>query len=156
MRFSTKDLMVSVTPQLGKDAQLCVFHTTICLKPTLYCHYPTIQPCQAHTSLLCCNIGTLDCRGITRHGCGGFGSCGGPGGSACDTTYVCPGSWWEIEHIEDLVTIKEDLRQVMTKLDEIEKVGLPSQFETRAHAEAAEAALAQALEHVRAQKLKLK
>lgn len=161
MRFKTKDLMVSLTPEvLDKDAKLCIFRTTICVNPSAFCRFPTNDPCVAHTSLACCVRGTrLTCfnfSDLTVTGCGAFGSCGGPGGSACDTTYVCPGSWWEIEHIEDLVAIKDELRQVITQLEGIEKSGLPSRFETLADANAAEEALSQALEQVRAQKKGLK
>jgi hypothetical protein len=158
-RFRTQDLLVSLTPRIAaEEAQRCILHTTICIRPTNWCRYPTEFPCVAHTSLACCHNFTFPCPNfsIPRGGCGVFGSCGGPGGSACDTTYVCPGSWWEIENIEDLVTVKDELKQVLTRLDEIEHKGLPSQFDSLADAQAAEAALTQALEQVRAQKKGLK
>ena len=158
--FRTQDLLVSLQPKIGagQDAQLCIFNTTICVRPSAYCRFPTNVPCIANTSLACCNYFSNNCGriSITATGCTAFGSCTGPGGSACDTTYVCPGSWWQIDTVEDLAAIREDLKQLLTQLDTINEKGLPSQFATRADAEAAEAALASALEQVRAQKKDLK
>lgn len=151
MRFRTKDLLVTFNPKIGQAAVHCTLQSTVCFSPTMFCKRFTKLPCIHHT----CGFFSVDCR-ITKEGCGMFASCGGPGGSACDTTYICPASYWEIESIEDLVAVQGELREVLTHLESLEKRGLPSQFESRADAEAAEQALSEALEQVRAQKEQLK
>lgn len=152
MRFRTKDLMVTFSPNIAKELDTrCVFRTTICLNPTVTCHYPTVVPCAFHTTITACRQFT--CGFVTHTACRFTDF---PTNTPCNPTYTCPGSWWEIETIEDLVSIKEELRQTIAQLDELQQTGLPSQFASRAEAEKAEAALSQALEQVRAQKKNLK
>lgn len=148
MRFKSKDLMVSISPNVEIDeqriAELCLGGTAICIKPTL-------DPCFNRTFWGCGGCSILISRGCI------FNSCGGPGGSACDPTYIpCPGSFWQIEDPGDLVKVKEELRGLLKEVERLEEKGLPTQFQTRGEAEAAEQALEGALDHVRRQKKNLK
>lgn len=154
MPFSNKDLLVSVLPKLGIDAaqiaKLCLLRTFICRQPT-FCFHAT-----------CIRIGSL-CAGcslfiteITGGGCQVLRSCG-PGGSACDPTIFCAGSDpFVIEDLEDLVTLRGELQSTLEQLNQIEKSGLPSSIQTKAQADEIEGNLTAALEHVRAQRKKIK
>lgn len=162
MQFRTKDLLVTALPKAALTevelAKLCLFHTAICHFPT-YCHAPTLwcEPCSIRISQCFCSLhGTFGC---------GFGNSCGPGGSACDPTIItcvgtrgCPGSLdpWLIRDKEDLVAIRKDLQETLTRLDAIEKEGSVGPVHTRAEADALEASLTAALEQVRAQKANLR
>jgi hypothetical protein len=155
MRFKSKDLMVSVSPNVEIDreaaAKLCLGGSRICIRPTLD---PCIgitwwgcDPCTFRVSCACTIRGSW--------GCGAFNSCG-PDRSTCDPTIFCQGaSIWEIENPEDLVTLRDELKGLIRQLDTLEAEGLPSQFNTRDQADAAEQALESALEEVRRQKKNL-
>jgi len=160
MRFTTKDLMVSVSPT--QAAKLCALHTTICFSPTINCFN---HSCGFHTcGAFSCRVVTLNCFGCSvliseitgAKGCAIGNSCG-PGGSACDPTAInCPGTWVEIDNPADLVTLKDELTAVIKQLEVFQKEGLPSQLKTKADAEQMETALTAALEQVRAEKKNLK
>lgn len=157
MRFTTKDLMVTVSP--AQAARFCALHTTICINPTLHCFN---HSCGFHTcGYFSCKVLTGNCFDCSiavsgQQGCGFQHSCG-PGGSACDPTRItCPGTWFEIENPADLVTLKTELTAVIKQLDAIQKEGLPSQIRTMAEADEMEAALTSALEQVRAEKKNFK
>ncbi|HEX4955152.1 MAG TPA: hypothetical protein VF017_17310 [Thermoanaerobaculia bacterium] len=179
MRFKTKDLLVTVLPQAERlDPELakrCLLNTRICTSPTLcrapslciqptcaapslQCH-PAISQCARCSLLVSCGHCTqlqsipCDCSLIASIPCGGF-SCGG--GSACDPTLACGLSDIIIENIEDLVTIKNELRETLKALEQMEAKGLPSAFSSRDEAEAIEKSLEEALAQVRAQKKNLK
>lgn len=152
---------------------LCAGHTlchnpTLCPQPTLcqqpsvcqptVCHSPSCHgvslctPCSQLISCLGCSVN------ITNIGCG-FGNSCGAGGSACDPTVFCFGSGepWFVEHLEDLVSLRADLKETVAQLDRIEKAGeLTSSIKTRAEAEALEASLTEALKNVQAAKKGLK
>ena len=164
------------TPQSGCPVHTLCQNPTLCHNPSL-CHYPTLcqnpsvcQPTVCHT--LSCHypsvcgpcsqlISCLGCSLKITHitvGCG-FGNSCGAGGSACDPTDFCFGSGepWVIEHLEDLVSLRADLRETVAQLDRIEKAGdLTSSIKTRAEAEALEASLTEALKNVQAAKKGLK
>lgn len=160
MRFTSKDLMISVSP--AQVAKFCALHTTICFNPTLHCfnHSCGFVTC----GFFSCRYVTVNCFECSiaisqipgGPGCNFQHSCG-PGGSACDPTKIgCPGTWFEIENPADLVTLRTELAAVIKQLDVLEKEGLPSQLRTKADAEHMEAALTAALEQVRAEKKTLK
>lgn len=163
MRFKTKDLMVSLGPklELGEaDRQFCLTNTRICVNPSLVCRQPTIE-CVNRTHITCFG-GTFTCSPCSLQvtcnrtfDCGG-NSCG-PGGSACDPTIFCGGSWtdWVIEDLEDIAAVKKELTETLAQLEALETKGLPSGIRTKADAEAIERSLTEALEQVRAQKKRL-
>jgi hypothetical protein len=150
MQFKVKDTLVTVLPkgEAALDLQkICLWRTRICLNPTL-CARPTFcAGCTIHFTCLCSH---------RTFGCG-FGNSCGPGGSACDPTYFCIASEpFVIRDLEDLVTLRGELRETLTRLDEIEKAGLASGIASKAEAEELEQNLNEALEQVRAAKKKLK
>jgi hypothetical protein len=156
MPFANKDLLVSVLPKLGigadQIAKICLFRTYICRFPTWCFHATCLRwgtNC-GHCSFLLSITGG-------GGGCGFQNSCG-PGGSACDPTIFCAGGSdpFVIEDLEDLVTIRGELRATLAKLDEIEKGGLQSSLTNRADADALERQLSEALDHVRKRKEGLK
>lgn len=152
MRFKTKDLSVSVSPNRELDPEiakkLCIWQTRICIRPTLI-------PC-GFGGITDCGICSFDCTFRGTVGCGAFKSCGGPGGSACDPTFIpCGYSYWNIEDPADLVTLREELNDVLQQVERLEKEGLPTQFQTREQVEQAEKALEGALEELRRQKKQL-
>ncbi|MEP6618674.1 MAG: hypothetical protein ABJE47_05150 [bacterium] len=159
MKFNTKDLMISVNPA---QAKFCALHTTICFSPTLQCfnHSCGFVTCGffscRYVSTNCFECSIAISRSPGGQGCGVQNSCG-PGNSACDFTQVgCPGSWYEIGDMGDLVTLKDELTAVLKQLEVVQKEGLPGQIRTKADAEQMEAALTTALEQVRAEKKNLK
>jgi hypothetical protein len=156
MRFKAKDLLVTISPNLEINPELvkkfCIWRTRICIRPSIWpCHWVTWH-CRPCTFLFtwcgpCSFVGTA--------GCGQFNSCG-PDGSVCDPTIFCAGhSVFEIEDPADLVTLREELNDVLQQLDRLEKEGLPSQFNTPEQAAQAEQALEAALEDIRRQKKNL-
>jgi hypothetical protein len=160
MKFTTKDLMISVSP--AQAAKFCALHTTICFNPTFQCfnHSCGFVTCgyfscrYISTNCFDCSIAISQIPG--GQGCGFQHSCG-PGFSACDPTKItCPGTWIEIGDPADLVTLKEELTTVLKQLDTFQKEGLPGQLRTKADAEEMEAALTSALDQVRAEKKNLK
>lgn len=186
MRFRTKDLLVTVLPKAEAASQelakVCLLHTAACINPTL-CHIPSLclspTQCPYHTlcriptlchhpslcgpcsQLISCPGGT--CIGgtciQTQGGCGFFGSCGGPGGSACDPTYFCIGGSqepWFLRDREDIVALRAELQETLKQLDELEKSGIEGEIRSKADAEAMERSLTEALEKVQALKKKLK
>jgi hypothetical protein len=161
MQFKTKDLLVTVVPKAAANedlAKVCLLHTVVCLHPT-FCQGGSL----CFTQSLC--RGTLcgqcsqfiSCPGCSLHftgGCGLFNSCG-LDRSVCDPTIYCMGATrdpYVIENREDLITLRADLKETLSKLDQIEKAGLPSVIRSKADAEALEASLTEALEQVRAAK----
>lgn len=187
MRFKTTDLMVTVLPrpEVSKElAQVCLFHTKICRHPTFNCpgcsllvtclgcsanptchcsFVPSCVGCSIAFTCLGCSVAISQCGTgcsvLASIGCPG-NSCG-PGGSACDPTYVtCFGGSRDpfvIEHLEDLATLRADLQETLKQLDVLEKEGgLQSGIGSKADAEAMEKALTQALEQVRKAKDTLK
>jgi hypothetical protein len=153
MQFSTKDLLVTVLPKTGVSvgdlAKICLFHTKICTYPT-FCHYRT---CLFGGTYGCGFVSCGHCSIQFTGGGGGcqlFQSCGGPGGSACDPTYICyaSGDPYIIKDLEDLVTLRTELQETLKKLDEVEK-GLGSAFSTKAQADVIERGLTDALEQVK-------
>jgi len=150
------------TPSACHQPTLC--HTpSVCQSPTL-CHQPTFchQPTLCHQPTICgpCSqlISCVGCSVNVSGGCGVLNSCG-PGGSACDPTIFCAGSFepWFVENVEDLVSLRADLKETVAQLDRIEKAGqLSSLIKTRADADALEASLTEALKTVQAAKKGLK
>lgn len=142
MPFSNKDLMLSVLPRLGIDAErlakLCIFRTNICRWPT-FCN----ASCPRYLSY--CNA----CSMLVSVQTGCFGNSCGAGGSACDPTQFCFGSEpFVIQDLEDLVTIKAELAQTIKQLDAMTADGLTSGITTAAQADEMEASLKQQLEHI--------
>ena len=153
MQFKTKDLLVSVVPKTQIDvkdiAKVCYIHTRLCLSPT-FCVGGTLQ-CHPCTFVVTCNCTV---RGTV--GCGFDNSCG-PGGSACDPTIFCFGSDpFIIEDLEDLVTIRKELQETLTRLEEVERRGQVFSIRSKAQAEDIEQSLTQALEQVRRAKENLR
>ena len=162
MQFKTKDLLVTVLPAgIAKENILCLFQTHICKSPTIigcaihgtfcalratYCGF-----CSLRVTCGYCSIA------FSGGGCYLFNSCGGPGGSACDPTYICYGSGdpYVIENLEDLATLRTELQATLKSLDAIEKEGLPGSIGSKSEAETLERGLTAALEQVRAAKKKL-
>ena len=139
MRFKTKDLLVSVTPNLEIDeklqAQLCIWRTRICIWPTRFCR---IFTCGFGT----CPLGSIGCR---------FG--GSCFHSGCDFTIdPCGNSVWVVEDPADLVTLRDELKGVLAEVDKLQKEGLPTQLSSRSEIDAAEEALEGALAELRRQK----
>jgi hypothetical protein len=150
MQFKVKDTLVTVLPKgegIADLHKICLWRTRICLNPTL-CHRPTFCfGCTIHITCLCSH---------RTFGCG-FGNSCGPGGSACDPTIFCYASEpFVIHDLEDLVTLRGELKETLTRLDEIEKAGLASGIGSKAEAEQLERNLSEALEQVRAAKKNLK
>jgi hypothetical protein len=153
MKFRTKDLLVSVLPKAELDAadiaKICALHTRICFSPTL-CVGGTFQcrPCTLVVTCACTFRGTF--------GCGAFNSCG-PDGSVCDPTIFCAGASepWIIEDLEDLVTLRKELKDTLARLDEVERGGQLG-IRTKADAEVLERSLTEALEQVKKAKANLK
>ena len=189
MRFKTTDLLVTVLPklELNKEAlKVCLLHTIICKHPTFGCQQCSIfvscVQCSVAASCRGCSIAISNCTGcsliVSCAGCtvaisggchtgcsvlasvGCFGNSCGPGGSACDPTFVtCFGGSRDpfvIEHIEDLVALKADLQDTLKQLEVIQKQGLPSAIGSKADAELMEKNLTEALEQVRAAKKGIK
>jgi len=188
MRFKTTDLLVTVLPrpELNRDlAKVCLLHTKICRYPTFNCSgcsllvtclgcstNPTCYGCSLFHSCGHCSV-AFSCIGCSvaisqcGTGCsvlasiGCFGNSCGPGGSACDPTFIpCGGGSRDpivIEHLEDLVALKADLQDTIKQLDAIQKEGgLTSSLGSKADAEALEKSLTEALDQVRAAKKTLK
>jgi len=150
MRFKTKDLMVSISPNLEIDAELaaklCLWRTRICIRPTLdpCWHSFGCHPCTWRFSCLCSVRGTV--------GCGQFNSCG-PDGSTCDPTIFCGGhTGFEIEDPADLVTLQGELKDVLRRLDQLQEEGLPAQLSSTSELDAAEEALKGALAEIQRQR----
>lgn len=165
MSFKNRDLLVNLLPQgaidAGKLARICLFRTNICRWPT-FCFHRTCVNFASFNCGVCSVLATIHCGqcsflGTGGGGCGVLNSCG-PGGSACDPTIFCGGASdpFVIEDLEDLVTLRRELQETLTRLDEIQKEGLASSIQTRADAEAMERSLTEQLEHVRRQKEGLK
>lgn len=169
MQFRAKDTLVTVLPKASADigdlAKVCLFHTGICINPSIVCHYCTWFH---HTCLGCTHF--ITCRWCTNYftggctqwtfqpggGCNFLASCGA-GGSACDPTQFCVASEpFVIRDKEDLVTLRSELQDTLKKLDELEKTGLASGIGSKAEAEEIERGLTEALEQVRAAKKNLK
>ena len=138
------------------------------------CHGCSLQPtcigcsvgitcygCSVAISCFGCSVAITNCGGCTvlaSIGC--FGNSCGPGGSACDPTFVtCFGGSRDpfvIEHLEDLVALRAELNDTLKQLDVIQKEGVPSGIASKAEAEAMEKSLTEALEQVREAKKTLK
>lgn len=169
MEFKTKDLLVTVLPKpdmADKElAKVCLLRTVICRNPTIHCAAPSLcftltRTCHGNVTFCrCTNYITWGCRPISFDGCTVFLSCGGPGGSACDPTYItCFGGSRDpfvIEHLEDLVSLRGELQATLKSLDAIQKEGLPSAISSKTDAETLERGLTEALERVRAAKKNL-
>lgn len=161
-RFKTKDLMVNVAPKAevaaADLAKLCALHSHICFAPT-FCHQFTCHPFLSHCphySIGCghcsflpslcgrCSqfISQIECPGITAECTAGS-----------KITIFDPTIF--IRDREDIAVVREQLRETLAKLDEIERGGLPGDIQTRAEADAVEAGLKEALEQVQAAKKKL-
>jgi uncharacterized protein involved in exopolysaccharide biosynthesis len=85
-------------------------------------------------------------------------SCG-PGRSACDPTIFCPGGSRDpfvIQYIEDLVALRDELKETLERLGAIEKEGLPSSIGSKAEADALEQSLNEALKQVKAAQAKFR
>lgn len=134
MRFKTKDLLVTVLPKAQFDGEqlkkLCFVWTRFCTYPTFHC--PLLSRWEGG-------------------GCRFFLSCGGPGGSACDPTFIdCFASDYRvIEDLEDLVTLRKELTESLQRLDAVEKAGLTGAIRTKADADVLEGSLQAALEEVK-------
>ncbi len=170
MQFRAKDTLVTVLPKAaavdaGDLAKICLFHTGICINPTLHCPHLT---CFNNTCFGCSAF--ITCRWCSNHFTGGCGNCSllasvgcgfahscGAGGSACDPTQFCYASEpFVINDLEDLVTLRSELQATLKRLDEIEKTGLTAGISSKAEADEIEAGLNAALEQVRAAKKNLK
>ncbi len=66
MPFKIKDLMIDVATTADRGVAN-LYHP--CLLPSIFCRYPTVQPCALHTTL-CFN---LSCAGVSYQTCQ-FGS----------------------------------------------------------------------------------
>jgi len=60
-----------------------------------------------------------------------------------------------VQTVEDLTRLRGELQDTLKQLDALQKEGLPSQFATKADAEAVEQSLNEALKQVREAKEKL-
>jgi hypothetical protein len=156
MPFKNTDLAVSVLPHLAFDpakiAQFCALRTWIC-------HWPTFCGVSCPKVISYCGRCSLLMTEITGGGCHILHSCG-PGGSACDPTFV-PGCVagsepFVIQHAEDLVTLRAELTRTLQQLDDLAKEGLPSAITSRAQADQLEQQLKQQLDMVRKAKESLK
>jgi len=168
-QFRAKDTLVTVLPKASVDigdlAKVCLFHTGICINPTIHC-----RPCTlVHTCIGCTYF--ITCRWCSHYytggctnwtfqgggGCGFLNSCGA-GASACDPTQFCVASEpFVITDKEDLVTLRTELQDTLKRLDELEKTGLAaSGITSKAEADEIERGLTEALEQVRAAKKNLK
>lgn len=162
-RFKTKDLMVNVAPKAevaeADLAKVCALHTYLCFAPT-WCFHHTCNPWLSHCphhSIFCyhcsfvpslcgrCSqfISLVECPGITAECTAGS-----------KITIFDPTIF--IRDREDIAVVREQLRETLAKLDELERGGLPGDIQTRAEAESIEAGLKEALEQVQAAKKKLK
>ena len=159
MQFKTKDLLVTVLPAgIAKENLLCLFQTHICKSPTIIGCYIYGTLCGYRGTCGFCSLMTCRfCSIAISGGCYLNNSCGGPGGSACDPTYICYGTGdpYVIENLEDLATLRTELQATLKSLDAMEKEGLPGSIGSKSEAEAMERGLTAALEQVRAAKKKL-
>ena len=160
MQFKTKDLLVTVLPAgIAKENLLCYFFTHICRSPTIIGCYIHGTLCGYHGTCGICSLrfSCEPCSVAISGGCHFFNSCGGPGGSGCNPTYICYGSGdpYVIENLEDLATLRTELQATLKSLDAMEKEGLPGSIGSKSEAEAMERGLTAALEQVRAAKKKL-
>src|SRR5262245_47877180 len=117
MQFATKDLLVTVLPRsavaIPELPKLCLFQTRVSTYPT-FCHY---RSCLFGGTYGCGYCGSFhitcgNCSLAFSGGCQMFSSCGGPGGSACDPTYITclqTGDPFIIRDLEDLVTLRTEL-----------------------------------------------
>lgn len=156
MHFKTKDLLVTVLPKATEDLlKACLFGTHICRHPTFCINATRICGAVSFCRFNSCG-GITDFCNPRSFGC--FPNSCGRGGSACDFTDFCGGSldWIVVEHMEDLVALKAELKETLTQLDAIEKQGLPSKISSMAEADALERSLKEALDQVSKAKSKLK
>ena len=169
--FRTQDLVINALPKEHAAAlRLCVWGTRICFRPTIHCGFPTIYTCWRWTWITCwqwtpCPFAT--CYGFTCPGatCPGFtaqchiGTLPGPGcpaGSRIEITeaftdLVNPATI-VINDVADIRTLRSQLQDVVTQLDEMERsgmdVGMAGDLDEQ------EKQLKQALEDVQAQRKK--
>ena len=151
MQFKVSDTLVTVLPKgdaASLDlAKICFLHTRICLHPT-FCANPSLCFGCTHQITCFCSFRSFGC---------GFGNSCGAGGSACDPTQFCAATEpFVIHDKEDLVSLRAELKETLTRLEKIEAEGLPSAIRTVAEAEQIERGLTEALEQVRAAKKKIK
>lgn len=155
MRFKSKDLTVTLSPSREHDGEarekLCVGGSVICLSPTIKpCLHPTWWGCDPCTFKI-----TFDC--FRSGGCGWNNSCGWDRSTCDPTIFPCAGfSRFVLEDPADLVTLKEQLQDLIQEIDKVDVDSFGPQFGSAAEAEQAEAALEEALDKVRSQKKNLK
>jgi hypothetical protein len=167
--FRTQDLVINALPKEHAAAlRLCIWGTRICLRPTIHCGFPTLFTCWRWTWITCwqwtpCPFAT--CYGFTCLGatCPGFtaqchiGTFPGPGcpaGSRLEpgdilTDLVNPATI-VINDVADIRTLRTQLQDVMTQLDEFEKGGFD--VGTSGDLDEQEKYLKQALEDVQARR----
>ena len=161
MQFKTKDLLVTVLPKAeiseAELAKYCLFRTNICRHPTLCANFTC--PAGSVYCGLCSWLSPCHCSVAITDGCGLHGeaiSC--LPGTKCFVTNYCPAASrdpYVIESLEDLTTLKTELKATLKSLDSIEKEGLTASIASTKDAEALERSLTEALEQVRAAKKKL-
>ena len=166
--FRTQDLVINAMPKEFAEAlRLCIWGTRICIRPTVHCGFPTIYTCWRWTWITCWRYTCpfASCYGFTCYGptCPGFtaqcqiGTLPGPGcpaGSRLELTDVLTDivnpAAIVINEVSDIRTLRTQLQEVVTQLDEFEKRGLD--VGTPEDLEAQEKQLKQALEEVQARK----
>ena len=157
MHFMTKDLLVTVLPKASEDLlKACLFRTHICRNPTFCINASRICGAVSFCRFNSCG-GITDFCNPRSFGCFPGISC--DAGSGCNPTLVdCLASNdpLVLEHIEDLVAFRAELKETLTQLDAIEKQGLPSRISSMAEADALERSLKEALDQVSKAKNKLK
>lgn len=163
--FRTQDLVINALPKEHAEAlRLCVWGTRICIRPTIHCGFPTIYGCWRWTWITCwqwtCQYAS--CFGFT---CPGYSQIcqvgtlpGCPAGSRLDPgdlfTHLVNPAAIVINDVADIRTLRTQLQDVMTQLDEFEKSGLDVGRYSGGDLEEQERQLKQALEEVQAQRKK--
>src|SRR5690349_16593553 len=168
--FRTQDLVINALPKQALEALQCIWGTRICLRPTVYCQWPTIQTCWRWTPITCwqwtcglqsCFRFTLECPGRTvacpiGTECFG-GSINCPAGSRLeitDITTVINPELVVINDVADIKTLRTQLGEVMEELAELEKRGLDAGVRGAGNLEEMENQLKQALKEVQEQRRK--
>jgi len=166
MPFQVKDLLITVVPKEAEAIhKRCLWHTRICVRPTicLCTHVPTLchwggtcHHCTYHyTCFNCTWQPTCQCSHfVTRFPCGDPYT-----GIACRAGTLpfdpqCPGTRVQeidpriIEKVEDITALRTELEQTLAQLSELEQTGLDGEVPDAADLEVLEAKLKDALKEI--------
>lgn len=171
MEFRTQQLVITVLPEKAELAKACLWHTRICIHPTI-CRFATCPglTCFAHTcfggtcyahscfdfschqfscaaNTCLCSVLPSQCGPVSP--CGALSACGGLSG--CGVTY----DPWVIRQVDDIKVLREELQGTLKQLEQVEKTGLGTEIASADVASELEAKLEAALKEVREQKAKL-